>query len=137
MFESLEINGVTVPKEHYTLKEGSTIITLKNRYLNTLTVGTYEVKAFYSDGKVAEMNFSIKEAEPDDNDDEEENTQEDVTEESNTDVNEPTKKEEVSLVSPQTGDTGNNFNAWIFIFLGALAGFVGVNVVGYRKEHNK
>lgn len=50
-----------VDAANYTLKSGSTILTLKAEYLNTLSVGTHKVNFQYSDGS-AETTFVIKEA---------------------------------------------------------------------------
>ena len=61
LFQSLEIDGTVVAAGNYTLAEGSTIITLKNSYLNTLAVGTHNVKVLYSDGKIATTSFQVQE----------------------------------------------------------------------------
>lgn len=60
LFETLKIDDAVVASEHYTLTEGSTIITLKNSFLKTLTVGEHEVEVLYSDGKAAMTSFKIE-----------------------------------------------------------------------------
>lgn len=55
------VDDKLVDAANYTLKSGSTILTLKAEYLNTLSVGTHKVNFQYSDGS-AETTFVIKEA---------------------------------------------------------------------------
>lgn len=49
-FVSVSIDNAELAKDHYTAAAGSTIITLKPEYINTLTEGTYTVKIHYTDG---------------------------------------------------------------------------------------
>lgn len=48
MFVELRLNGETVGRDLYTLKEGSTIVTFKAEFLNTLAPGRYDVKLVYT-----------------------------------------------------------------------------------------
>ena len=48
LFKELKIDGVVVPKDKYTVREGSTIITLAADYLNSLSKGTHTVSAVYT-----------------------------------------------------------------------------------------
>ena len=57
-FVKLVINGKVVDKKYYTLKEGSTIVTLSNDYLKTLPNGSYEVEAHSTNG-VAKASFTV------------------------------------------------------------------------------
>lgn len=50
-FVSLYIDDKKVDEKNYSVKEGSTIITLKADYLNTLIVGDHIVKVDYTDGE--------------------------------------------------------------------------------------
>lgn len=45
-FEYLTLNGQLVARQHYDVKEGSIIVTLKNSYLNSLTPDEYVVRLF-------------------------------------------------------------------------------------------
>ncbi len=45
------IDGVLVDEKNYTSKEGSTIITLKKDYLETLSIGKHELKVVFGNGK--------------------------------------------------------------------------------------
>ena len=42
-----------IDKSNYTAKEGSTIITLKASYLNTLSAGTHTVEILWTDGSAS------------------------------------------------------------------------------------
>lgn len=55
------INDELLDENNYTAKEGSTIITLKEDYLKTLSKGTYTLKVTFDDDRYAITNFFIKE----------------------------------------------------------------------------
>ena len=59
-FEGIKVDGKEVDKSNYTAKEGSTIVTLKADYLNTLSIGEHKITFVYDDGEV-ETNFKIAE----------------------------------------------------------------------------
>lgn len=61
LFQKLEVDGKVVATENYTVTQGSTIITLKAGYLNTLSVGAQDVKMLFSDGKIAVTKINVKE----------------------------------------------------------------------------
>ena len=60
LFETLEVDGTVVAPENYTVTQGSTVVTLKTEYLNTLAVGSHDIKMLFSDGKVAVTKINIK-----------------------------------------------------------------------------
>ncbi len=64
-FKGLTVNGKELAKENYTAISGSTNISLKDSYLNTLEVGSYELAASYESGS-ASTKFTVAEktAEP-------------------------------------------------------------------------
>ncbi len=51
-FTGIEVDGKVVDKAHYTAVSGSTIITLKPEYLNTLSVGKHTLTVCFTDAKV-------------------------------------------------------------------------------------
>ncbi len=53
------MDGNLIDRSNYTAKEGSTIITLKASYLNTLSAGTHTVEILWTDGS-ASTTFTIK-----------------------------------------------------------------------------
>jgi len=50
-FLGIEINGKTVDPKHYEVKAGSTIVTLKQDYLDTLEAGKYTITFLYTNGE--------------------------------------------------------------------------------------
>lgn len=105
------VDGNLVDPANYTLKSGSTILTFKAAYLNTLSVGTHKVKLQYNDGSV-ETTIVIKEA-----------SAEDTTTQNTTT---PSEKTEV----PKTGDSTPA--AWLFIV--AIISGAGVVYFGKKKK---
>lgn len=63
LFDKVYINNEELDSSNYTIKEGSTIITLLKNYLETLETGTYSMKVSYTTGVIAASNFIIKEQE--------------------------------------------------------------------------
>ena len=57
-FEGIDVDGKTVNESNYIVKEGSTIVTLKTDYLNTLSIGEHKIKFLYDDGEV-ETTFKV------------------------------------------------------------------------------
>ena len=50
-FVSVEIDGKVIDTKHYSVKAGSTIITLNASYLETLSVGEHTITVVYTDGE--------------------------------------------------------------------------------------
>ena len=57
-FVGVKVDGKTVDEKYYTVKEGSTIVTLKPEYLNTLTAGKHTLKIVWTDG-TADTTFTV------------------------------------------------------------------------------
>ena len=49
-FKSVQIDGTELATDKYTTAAGSTVITLKNDYLNTLAAGAHTIAIIYTDG---------------------------------------------------------------------------------------
>lgn len=60
LFDSLKINGTVVDPKNYTVKDGSTVITLKKEYLKELKSGNYTVRVSYKDGGFVDATFAIE-----------------------------------------------------------------------------
>lgn len=58
-FKDLYINDKLVDKKYYEAKSGSTIITLKPEFTETLEKGNYEVKATFTDGGTATTKITL------------------------------------------------------------------------------
>lgn len=63
-FVCVKVDGNVVDESSYTAKEGSTIITLKAAYLDTLSVGTHTIEIVWTNG-FASTTFTINEGIPD------------------------------------------------------------------------
>lgn len=64
-FIKVQVDGKDLDASNYTVKEGSTIVTLNAAYLNTLSVGKHTL-AIVSDTGTASTDFTIKAADSDD-----------------------------------------------------------------------
>lgn len=60
-FLGIEIDGKTVDPQHYAAHSGSTIVSLKASYLETLETGKHTVRMIYTDGETDEATFRISE----------------------------------------------------------------------------
>ncbi len=58
-FSELQVDDKKVDKENYTVKEGSTIVTVKASYLATLSVGSHTMTFVYTDGSKVSTTFTI------------------------------------------------------------------------------
>ena len=64
-FTGLTVNGKTLDPACYTAREGSTIITLNNDYLDTLAVGTYPLAFVYDNGSADGTLYVVENNTPD------------------------------------------------------------------------
>jgi len=58
-FIGVKVNGLLVAHENYEVTEGSTIVTFKNEYIDTLAVGEYKVEVLYSGNRSVETTLTI------------------------------------------------------------------------------
>lgn len=58
-FEGVQVDGSTVDSKYYTVKSGSTIITLSDEFLDKLAKGEHTITAVYTDGKTSGT-FTVK-----------------------------------------------------------------------------
>lgn len=113
------VDGTLVDESNYILKSGSTILTIKASYLDTLSAGKHTLKFLYKDNISVDTDFTI-------------NTK-------NTSKNVPDTKEETpkknqvtnAETTPKTGDNSNS-SAYAFILL--LSGCAVGIVVSRRKK---
>ena len=124
-FVGVKVDGTLVDAKNYTVKEGSTIVTLKADYLNTLSVGTHTFEILWTDGS-ASTTFTIKANTSDNsNNNQNDNNNSDSSDDkpsSGTD-----KKDDVA----KTGD--NTPIVWLFI-LSILSGTGLIITVKKRRE---
>lgn len=65
-FVGVSVDGKRISESQYTAKKGSTVITLKSSYLNTLKTGEHTITIHFDDGK-AEGSFTVLNASDDSN----------------------------------------------------------------------
>ena len=140
-FTGIKVDGVQIGAENYEAKSGSTIVTLKSSYLDTLTAGTHNLEILWTDGSASAV-FTIQQSEsqkPDDNVKELNTNQNPANQnpanqnpqsvpQNNTEQTDSMKNE-----SPKTGEDDNLLvlAAWLFL-LGS--GFAGVTYYRKRKH---
>ena len=108
-FVGVKVDGTLVDAKNYTVKEGSTIITLKASYLNTLSAGTHTVEILWTDGS-ANTTFTIKaDSSDNDNNNQNDNDNNNQNDNDNSNQDDSNKKEE----APETGD--DTPSVWLFI----------------------
>lgn len=140
-FTGIKVDGVQIGAENYEAKSGSTIVTLKSSYLDTLTAGTHSLEILWTDGSASAV-FTIQQSESQkpDNDVKVSNANQNPANQNpanqnpqsvpqnNTEQTDSMKNE-----SPKTGEDDNLLvlAAWLFL-LGS--GFAGVTYYRKRKH---
>ena len=111
-FIGIKVDGVQIGADNYEAKSGSTIVTLKSSYLDTLAAGTHSIEILWKDGS-ASTTFMIQQSEG---------------QKPNNDVKD---LDSVKNESPKTGDDDNLLvlAAWLF-----LSGYIFVGVTYYQKR---
>ena len=126
-FTGVKVDGNLIDRSNYTAKEGSTIITLKASYLNTLSAGTNTVEILWTDGS-ASTTFTIK-ANTSDNSN---NNQNDNNNSDSSDDKPSSGTDKKDVTAPKTGD--NTPSVWLFI-LSILSGTGLIITVKKRREN--
>ena len=106
-FTGIEIDGNAVSSENYTVSSGSTVITLKSDYLNTLAAGEHTITVLYTDGEAA-VTFTISEKTAD-------TTEKDTT-------------------SPATG-YNRNIILWVALLFVSGAGVTGITIFNKKRRN--
>lgn len=132
-FLKVKVDGNDLDASNYTVKEGSTIVTLKAEYLNTLSVGKHTLEIESKNG-IAKTEFTITAVQGGDDsqtggDQTEGNQTGGDSQTGGTTPQEPGKNEG-AVTSPQTGDS-NNILLWVaLLFLSGGA----LSAVTYKKK---
>ena len=116
----LKVDGETLDESNYTLESGSTIVTLKTAYLNTLDEKEHTLTFVYTDGQTS-AKFKVAKANVDDGKEEENTTTENKT----------TDNSAAKTNSPKTGDT---IMLWISLLL--ISG-IGIFIISKYKKSNR
>lgn len=124
-FNAVKVNDTVVDAKYYTAVSGSTIITLKQEYLDTLTEGTYKITIVFTDGECS-TNFEIKKAveTTPDSEEDKDNTQQ------NTTTTPPVTNG--AAESPETIDNGIFYVAMFFMIGAAVVG-----ISAFRRKQTK
>lgn len=118
-FTGLKIDDKEVDKSKYTVKSGSTIVTLDADYLNSLSVGTHKIAFVYDDGEVT-TNFKVSEVVKDDNKEQETKQENNNSEISNENKDTSVEEKTSTKNNKSSVNTGDNSNITIWT-LGLLA----------------
>ena len=140
-FTGIKVDGVQIGAENYEAKSGSTIVTLKSSYLDTLTAGTHSLEILWTDGSASAV-FTIQQSESQKpaNDVKELNSNQNPVNQNPTNQNPQSmpqnNTEQTSSVKNESPKTGEDDNllvlaAWLFL-LGS--GFAGVTYYRKRKH---
>lgn len=123
-FIKVQVDGKDLDASNYTVKEGSTIVTLNAAYLNTLSVGKHTLSIVSANG-TATTEFTIT-AVQGGNDSQ---TGGDTT------PQEPDKNEG-AVTSPQTGDS-SNVVLWVSLLFASGVGLFGAAVYSRKRKYSK
>ncbi len=124
-FIKVQVDGKDLAASNYTMKEGSTIVTLNADYLNTLSVDKHTLSIVSANGS-ASTEFTITAAQAGGNDETDGNqTGGDTT------PQEPDKNEG-NTTSPQTGDGSNIL--WIALLLTSGAGVTTGTILNQKRR---
>ena len=132
------VDNKLVDSTNYDSKTGSTVITLKDEYLKTLSVGEHTLKVAFSDNGEAITKFSIKEKQqnesPEDNKNTENagNTEKEEQQVNNNVTNNDIQKDNTNA-NPKTGD---NVIVYAVLFATALLGIITLIIVNNTKKRN-
>ena len=118
-FVGVKIDGNLVDVKNYTVKKGSTIVTLKADYLNTISVGNHTFEIIWTDGTAATRFTVIKSDSGSDETKDNDGNQ--------TDDNQ-------QITAPKTGDNSHTV-LWISLLGVSLAGLLSMMYVRKKKEN--
>jgi len=123
-FVSVEVNGTVVADDNYTLTEGSTVLTFKAAYLESLTAGNYTVKMNYTDGSIeTTLAISTKDTDADIS----RNTDEESSISVDTSIN----------VGSSSNDTGDHSNVMFWLLMVAVTIVIGTFAIIYNTKSQK
>lgn len=126
------VDNKLVDSTNYDSKSGSTVITLKDEYLKTLSVGEHTLKVAFSDNGEAITKFTIKEKQQGTNIEDNENTKNEETKKINNLPNNDVKKDNtITNTNPKTGD---NVIVYFAMFSIALLGIITLAIVNVKRK---
>ncbi len=132
------VDNKLVDSTNYDSKSGSTVITLKDEYLKTLSVGEHTLKVDFSDNGEAITKFLIKEKQQNETQEDNKNTEntgnteKEEQPENNNVTNNDVQKDNTNT-NPKTGD---NVIVYAVLFAIALLGIITLIIVNNTKRKN-
>ena len=129
------VDNKLVDSTNYDSKSGSTVITLRDEYLKTLSVGEHTLKVAFSDNGEAITKFSIKEKQQNESPEDNKNTGNTEKEEQqvNNNVTNNDIQKDNTNANPKTGD---NVIVYAVLFATALLGIITLIIVNNTKRRN-
>ena len=126
------VDNKLVDSTNYDSKSGSTVITLKDEYLKTLSVGEHTLKVAFSDNGEAITKFTIKEKDEASEDSKNTENNQNNEQENNNLINNNGQKDNTNA-NPKTGD---NVIVYAVSFIIALLGIIALIIVNNTKRKN-
>ena len=126
------VDNKLVDSTNYDSKSGSTVITLKDEYLKTLSVGEHTLKVALSDNGEAITKFTIKEKDEASEDSKNTENNQNNEQENNNLINNNVQKDNTNA-NPKTGD---NVIVYAVSFIIALLGIIALIIVNNTKRKN-
>lgn len=129
------VDNKLLDSTNYYSKSGSTVITLKDEYLKTLSVGEHTLKVAFSDNGEAITKFTIKEKQQNETQEDNKNTgntEKEEQPENNNVTNNDAQKDNTNT-NPKTGD---NVIVYAILFAIALLGIITLIIVNNTKRKN-
>jgi len=119
-FTGVKLDGALLDPIHYSAKFGSTVITIKPEYLDTLTVGKHTITLMFTDGSV-ETEFTVLAAD------------------SMTEPSDPSKPPDNTkapdVPAPGTGD--NNMTWWLLLGGASLTALCGMFIIEQKRKKQR
>ena len=120
-FTGVKVDGTLIDAKNYSAKSGSTIITLKPEYLQTLSAGSHNLTVVYADGECS-TKFEVKAvAKPAD------------VKTPETSVKESDQSKPADQTTPKSPKTGDGSNPFVWLLLG-LASVSAAGMMIYKKN---
>ena len=116
LFQKVCMDGTEIDRSNYVVTSGSTIITLKQSYLNKLSIGSHTMKTIFTDGSVAYSTITVMEEDNETNNVDKENT----------------NKENNNNLTSSNPKTGDNIVTFVAMFMVSVLGIA--ITVKYKKN---
>lgn len=117
-FLGIKVDGSWIDSENYIADSGSTVVTLKNEYLKTLSEDKHEITFVYKNGECS-TSFEVKKP------------SEEICENSDTANTEGKEEQNENSLNPRTGD--NNMLLWASLLSVSLMGMLEITIYDRKK----